>query len=319
MNRINGYLDLDKEFFLLKKENHQNIVETKRCSSMTYWIKNLHGKNYLFKIITEEDQKYRSLLIEKMASFVGIPFAHTELARWGYFEGELIEDYRKDGYEYISGTQILYEYYETFKYSKSMAEILPSYLIRDNLTEEEISEVIRLLNNLDNIWDALEFRFRKRKNKNELVQKIMSNLTFQFAMDFITMQRDRHSSNWEIEENSLEANLTPMYDSNRSFYNISFRPLMNVSYGNNNHFIYEELKNFMSVSSIEFQDYMTHLFLVFTPDKIEQFLKEIEVDLNKQIPLKSRTEILESYQRHYEKMKPIILERGINFDGKRIH
>lgn len=309
MERKNGFINLDKEFIKLIKQNKQNIVQTSRCSTDAYWIKNFYNKNYLFKIITEENQKYRCLLIEEMAILIEIAVPHTELATWQKLEGELIEDYRKENCKYTPGAEILYEYYYTYQNTDIFDKILPEDFKNRPLEEEEITEVLKKLNNLETIWNALEFHFRKNPNREKIVYDITSKLANRFAFDFLTGQRDRHANNWEIEENpNGEAKLTPLFDSNRSFYQ-KFNLAMTINEESKNQNAYQELKYYLTYSTKEFCDFFYTIYQFFTPLKIIQILEDIERKKEMTIPPKNKKSIITSYQKHYEKITQILKER----------
>lgn len=310
MERRNGYIDLTSEILKAKKRKKKDFVATTRCSTDAYWIKNLNGKNYLFKVIVETNQLYRSLIIEEMAKIANIAVPHTELAILGYFKGELIEDYRKDDYRYIPGAIILYEYFLAMKDTEYIKSIVPSYLLKEKLTEEEIDIVLEKLNNLETIWNALDFHYRKYEKKNEIVFDIMKKLANRFAFDFITMQRDRHASNWETEENDTDAVLTPLYDSNRSFYYPSFDLKFHISDQYRKTDLYNELEYFLTYSDSDFVNYFYKLYELFTPSKISILIEQIEKKIESKIPRETYLEIIGSYQEHYEKLTEIVERRG---------
>ncbi|MCI8575646.1 MAG: hypothetical protein HFI09_04165 [Bacilli bacterium] len=309
MERKKGYLDLSKELIKHSKKKQKDLVTTTRCSTDAFWIKNLNGKNYLFKVIEENSQKYRALIIEEMAKLANIPVPHTDLATLGYLRGELIEDYRKENFNYIPGSNILYEFFLAMKDTEYIQSIVPKYLMKDKLNEEELTELLKRLNNLETIWYALRFYYRKYTNKDEIVHNITSDLANRFAFDFLTMQRDRHASNWEVEENNTTASLAPHFDSNRSFYYPSF----NLEFHIDDHYksihLYEELEYYLAYSDNLFCDYFFHLYELFTPNNIEEIINQVEKNINTTIPQNIKIEILDSYQKHYEKLNEIIKRR----------
>ncbi|MCI8394088.1 MAG: hypothetical protein HFH86_01225 [Bacilli bacterium] len=273
------------------------------------WINNINGKNYLLKFWEENNQKYRALIIEKMAKIAQIPTPHIELISYKDYQGELIEDYRQEHFKYISGETILYEYFLAMKHTTNFQSILPKYLLKDWLTKDEKTELIKRLNNLETIWNAVEFHFRNYQHKNKIVYNILTNLANRFAFDFLTMQRDRHAANWEIEKNRTSATLTPLFDSNRSFYFPSF----NLEFHINEHYklsdIYEELEYFLTYSERIFCAYFYNLYNRFSLTQLSNIINQIEKNINAEIPKDIKIEIMGSYEEHYEKLTEIIKRR----------
>ena len=122
---INGRIDL----FYLIKDLKIKMKEAKECSTKAYWLYDIKGKNYLFKTYQSPNQMYRSLIIEKMAIKSGINFAHTELASFDTLDGELIENYKKESYDYLNGSTILEEYFLYLKEQEQekMKQLFPKY------------------------------------------------------------------------------------------------------------------------------------------------------------------------------------------------
>lgn len=300
---MNEYLDLNKEIISSEKKEQNQLIETKRCSTSAFWIKNLHKKNYLFKV-TEKNQEFRSLIIEEMANLTNIKVPHTQLATFNGYFGELIEDYRRPEYQYVSGSTILYEYFLFARNTDTIKSIIPKYLNKDNLTNDEKNIILKQLNNLETIWNALEFRYQKYSNREAIIFTIMQKLAHRFSFDFITMQCDRHASNWEIEENNITADLTPLYDSNRSFYYPSFNLEFHIQEKFKSSEIYEELEYYLTYSDSIFSQYFYQLFAFFTPEKIENMIEKKTI-----IPKQVQIEMISSYKEHYSNIEKLMERR----------
>lgn len=312
------YILPSKERVLVKVEPlmdaHMNVIG--------YYM-HTDNKEYFFKYTQPENKKdkdhrnirYQSLLIQKMAQQMGIPFPHTDLALFGGREGELQENFHKPNYQYIQGSKILKEYLDFNISMSQMEKIIPNY---DKLYHYEnadsefdynkrLDAVLLKLNNLPDIWNALELHFRKYPNKQQIVGEMMNSLANRFAFDFITMQRDRGDYNWEIEENEKEhqAHLTMLYDCNRSFYYPSFQVLMNPVDNMKANNEYDKLEYYLKVSLEEFCHYFYMMFDLFTPDKITEYIHEI---MNKYdvIDTDELIMIQGSYQEHYERMRQVV-------------
>ncbi len=307
MKQINGRIDLISLIGNFEKAlKNGQIQEAKECSTMAYWIKDLNGKNYLFKTYESDNQKYRSLLVEKMANTVGIEVAHTQMAFLGYYDGELVEDYRKPMYQYITGTQILAEYLEFLRLcnQEEWEKLVPLYS-RVNYEEDEI---YNKMNNMETIEKALNHHFRKSSRKEEYVSKMIQDLKDRFCLDFLTMQRDRGHNNWEIEENldQTSVKLAPMIDSNRSFYFPSFQvsmpPLANMKVSD----LYEKLEVAMN---IEGYDCFSKLYEEYLPWEVERLITEIEEENHFKMENSIKLEILGSYKEHYQRLTEVMERR----------
>jgi len=305
MKRIKGRIDLLEGIGDYKKAiRGGKLKEAKECTTKAYWIKDLEGINYLFKTYESDNQMYRSLLVEKIANQMGIPFAHTDLANFGYYDGELIVDYRRDGYDYIPGSNILMEYFHYLKDGglEEFSSLFPNFKLYQ-YTEDEI---LLRMNNLVTIRHALSHRFRKWNNGRTITDQILEQLEQIFYLDFLTMQRDRGHHNWEIEENVelQEASLPPLIDSNRSFYFPSFEILLNPYPNIKATDLYEKLElQFELGGGVELVD---SLYQRYTPEVLSDLLEEIETELHFHMEPEAKIEILSSYKEHYSKLEEVM-------------
>ncbi len=303
MNLYNGRINLEEEIKKEKRENSKIIIaRAKESSKVAYWIRNFKGKNYLFKK-TAYEEKYRSLLVGKIAQEVGISFPKTKLAFYKGSDGELIEDYRKEGYAYISGTEILMEYFYFLEANNKIDILFKDY--NPYYYDEEL--ILRKMNNLETIWNAVEFHFRKYPNKNTIVYQIISSLANRFALDFLTMQQDRTDFNWEIEENPLkdEGHLTPLFDCDKSFQS-SFLIKLDSGENQKTSDTYEKLAYYLEISHSNYTSFFYSLFETYTPDRINAMIKELEKENDFIMEKEIKTEIMESYQIHYQEMQKIL-------------
>ncbi len=272
MIRIKGRIDLldfVKDYNKMLKRGQ--IKEARECTTKSFWIKNIEGKNYLFKSYGENNQMYRSLLVQKIANKVNIEFAKSDIAFFGYFEGELVEDYRKDGYLYTSGSKILSEYYE---FIKSLNNEEYQYLFpHASFYKYSVDEILLKMNNFVTIEHAFLFHYRNNQNAVEITNALLKGLKKRFCLDFLTMQRDRGHHNWEVEETSdlKQAVLPPLIDCNRSFYYPSFSILLNPMPNLKVSYLYEKLDIALEDKDC---DLFYTLYDLFPPEAIEELIKE---------------------------------------------
>lgn len=303
MNKINGRIDL---FYLIKNLKIK-MKEAKECSTKAYWLYDINGKNYLFKTYQSTNQMYRSLIIEKIAIKSGINFAHTELASFDTLDGELIENYKKESYDYLNGSTILEEYFLYLKEQEQekMKQLFPKY----KSYRYTLDEILLNMNNLETIEEALFYHYRTWENKEQIVKNIMEKLKHIFYLDFLTMQRDRGHNNWELEEkkNILYADLPPLIDSNRSFYLPSFQILLNPTYKMSPTSLYEKLEYMLDYD--ENNDFFLQLYTENPPEKIEKIIKEIELEHQFLMEKEIKILIMASYNEHYQILTKILEKR----------
>ena len=293
-----GRIVLDKFIPTFPKALKDNIIrEAAECSHNAYWL-NIENQSYLFKTCDSTTEIMKSLLVEKIAVNSGIETVKTRYSSLGYSIGELILDYRQNGYRYINGAQILKEYYEYLK-SINQLEVLRIPDI-ENLTE---TAILNKMNHLESIWNALEFHYRKLDPVlcAANVERIMRKHAQRFCLDFLTMQSDRYNENWEIAENIIteEADLTPLYDSSKSFDLLNFYLKMGIT-SVPKHNTYRVLEELMDSSDNYTKNYFEQLYQENPPEKIVLYLNELSNENGLKLLAEETQEILASYTKNYE-------------------
>ena len=293
-----GCIVLDKIFPNFPKALKNNIIrKAVECSHDAYWLR-FENQSYLFKTCDSNPEIMKSLLVEKMAVNSGIETVKTRYATLGYSIGELILDYRKNGYRYINGAQILKEYYEYLK-GINQLEVLRIPNI-ENLTE---TAILNQMNHLETIWNALEFHYRKLDPMlcATNVQRIMRKHAQRFCLDFLTMQSDRYNENWEIAENIIteEADLTPLYDSSKSFDLLNFYLKIGIT-SVPRYNTYRVLEELMDSSDNYTKKYFEQLYQENSPEKIAAYLNELSNEHGLKLSVEETQEILASYTKNYE-------------------
>ena len=172
----------------------ENIIKEKKFKLYNRFNYIENGKKYYFKKFGVSDRNltylYNELVAYKLAIKSGINCVNPTILSKKDIIGIVTESFGLEGYEKINGTTLLKKYYEYLKETNQIKEVI----------DEEA--VLLKLNNLEDIWNALDYHFKDYENeqKTQIVGNIMKDLTKIFSFDIIAMQIDRHEENWEILE-----------------------------------------------------------------------------------------------------------------------
>ena len=285
--------DIQKEFSFndLYEGKEKKILKEVYSSSADYafWIKD----KYFFKSISDIRFFLQEKLVEKIAQEVGIETIETWYGELGKIKGEVSLNYKKENCLYKSGTKILEEY-------------------RKHL-EETQKEIPINMNNLETIKEALAYLYPDSDS-------LMPEFTKRFILDLLTMQSDRISENWEIEENeqTKKVRLAPYFDSDKIFTDHSAIELVKYGRRIHNPFLikcdydkesalmstYDKIYHFLIQASQPAFEYFEILLEQYPKEKIEFFLNEISQDIDVREEIK--TSILRDYECHYEKMQELL-------------
>lgn len=137
MKRTNGFLNIE-----LKSNN--KITPIKEFKNI-FWI----DDKILFK---EADIStiYNELIIEEIAKLFNIETPIYDIAIINNTTGNISYNYKKRSYTYIDGTTLLTNY---------------------NKSNHTSKETIHNMNNLETIWNALDYHFRNYPDKEQIVEK----------------------------------------------------------------------------------------------------------------------------------------------------
>lgn len=304
-----------------------NGKEIKKLFPKFYFFKEINeciidGKKYIFKVCPKNNHGdytlkyfYNDLIIKYMCNEIFINCCDIDLITTNKKTGVIVPDYRKSGYNYINGKQILGEYLNYLEYNKLIEESL-GINVKYPVDENQRLFLINQINNLENIWDALNYRYRKDSEnvRNDKITKIMTELGKRFCFDYLVMQSDRHERNWEIEEKDDEAALTPLYDNETSFELGIINPEMRVEISSTKG-IDNELEKYLCYSSDYFKNQFLDLFSFLTPQKLEEIIEKIEFERRFQFPYMYKENILKNYNLNYidisNRIQRINLQGGI--------
>ena len=273
MKRTNGFLNIE-----LKSNN--KITPIKEFKNI-FWI----DDKILFK---EADIStiYNELIIEEIAKLFNIETPIYDIAIINDNLGNISYNYKKRSYTYIDGTTLLTNY---------------------NKSNHTSKETIHNMNNLETIWNALDYHFRNYLDKEQIVEKIMNKLVKYYLLDILTGQIDRSSYNYEIMYNTKEGDLAPYYDNTNSFIFSCSNNRLNPSRHHKTY--YESLNEFLTLSSKEYQDLFIEMYNTLTPSKLLEIFTIVERKIQSTIPENIKNKIWINYCAHYIKLESIINQR----------
>lgn len=298
MQRENGFLNLDKYFEKLKRENNlsdidmflDDYVVLSDYHNGQFWLK-INDEHFYFK---NTQDLYEELIVSECARYLGIPAVTYDLAIFERNEGVISKSYQKDNCEYVSGLQILANYVNDRNNRVYLEQMGYSYDELMQLRKELKAEYI---NTLEMIWQALEYRYKNSKLKINY-ENIMYNLISQFCLNILIGQHDGFPQNWEIEESKYEVNLVPYFDGGWAFRNFRNElPYQSMSVssrdkGANN---FQILETFLNVSSQEFISTFMLQFDKLNEEAFERIMEQVEARIEKKIPSGTKQRILNSF------------------------
>lgn len=285
MRRIEGFIDVNK---MLKDniascdENELNILNYKGAfNTKINFSFNYDNEEYFYKY-KYNSIAYNELVACELLEDFKLPHIEYDLAIFNGCKGVMSKNYKDNYSSYISGEDILNDFW------------------KDDLYVEQH-------NNLDDIWDALEYRYRNHENKRKIISDLMNKIVKLYLFDIIACQSDRHSLNWEIKENSNEIDLAPIYDNERILSTSGKNSFIAITIDQNfNEVIFKSIKNFEKVSA---EDYIKlikdNLWIISTGNLISIF-ERIENKTGYPMPNEYKNYYLSEYQNHRKRLENIL-------------
>ena len=184
-----------------------NIINLDKIINKDQIRPNFKGSHNIYNFKIDNDIYYfkeapnRELVMEliskSIAFILGIPYLDESIAILNDKYGLLSKSYLKVGDK-----------------SYNLQSLMQNYFYENN-DEEELLDYKKLasLNNLEDIWFALEDRYED----NDIVKKLMEGITNIFMFDLLLKESDRTLKNIEIIENGTEIKLAPLYDTSSIF------------------------------------------------------------------------------------------------------
>lgn len=169
--------------------NKDNLIPNFKGSHTIYNFK-MDNDTYYFKEVPNREL-VMEMISKSIAFLLGIPYLKESIAILNDKYGLLSKSYLKDDDK-----------------SYNLHNLMQNYFYGNN--DDELLDYRKLasLNNLEDIWFALEDRY---EDKN-IVKNLMDGITNIFMFDLLVGESDRTLRNIEIIESYNTVTLTPLYD-----------------------------------------------------------------------------------------------------------
>lgn len=291
MRRKNGFIDVNKmlqdigvyETATSDLKNNSKIIDISMYMSqdITFGF-DYNGTTYFYKY-DEEIIPYNELVAEELAKDFGLSCIDYDLAILNDKKGVISKNYQKDNVSYINGEDIIIDYYEC----KGLD--------------------IDKYNNLEAIWDALEYRYKDFPNRKEIVANLMKKIVDIFIFDIITSQRDRHLENWQIIESEKDIDIAPLFDNERILVseaeNIFLLLTIEEKISGN---LFENLEVFLNVSSADYRNIIKEKMWIISDENLQSVFKRIENKTEYPMPQSEKEYYLRKYQNHRKQLQQVL-------------
>ena len=179
------YIDLTKEDLEITSKGTHHIYTFEQG-----------GKKYYFKACDREELLL-SLLASEMASSIGIKRLDFKVAYYGEEKGLVSKSYNPYNKEEISIRQILENYHKN--------------VISTHESDFDDEHYLDQTHNLETIWWALDYYYKNRKEKEEIVSSLMEEIVKYFIFQILVGDQDLHYDNIIILDND-KPTLAPYFD-----------------------------------------------------------------------------------------------------------
>ena len=306
MKRLDGFIDFNS----LLGANLETLIKNGIVEDITnglvisrYIIK-IGEKNYFFKECDYEEA-ITELIVNEMLDYARIRNIKYDLACIDGIYGVISKDFKKEGYHYFNGDEILQEYKRGLR--KQMSETEDKEF-GEVLEEEYESMYYSTSNVLEVIWHALEYHFRDFENRDSLVLKIMRQLCITHIKDMLILNPDRNSTNWVIQENEKEADLVPDFDHGETFKDekwsaLHINPLGEEDVVDNT---YKEFEKFIKWSDGSIDKVLVYLKSKLGMNNLDISIQKVEEKIGVPIHEDVKEEIRESFKKHQIKLDEIL-------------
>lgn len=294
MTRKEGFINVDE---MLKEigvdiTNFGTILNSPLISIISENIdKILFSFNYKSDIYFYKynfmNMPYNELVAEELAKDFNILCVSYDLAILSTNKGVLSKNYKKENVNYVSGTEILLDF------------------CKNNRNTYQT-------NNLEGIWDALEYRYRNHHNKRKILEKLMQKIVNIYIFDILLRQSDRHSDNWQIMEYGDEVDIAPLYDNERILYAFDGTNYVSIKsddlpYEN----LWYSIKNFQKISSEKYRDIIQEKLWIISEENLYRVFERIEMKTGYPMPTHIKNYYITQYEKHRKKIEEILEETEI--------
>lgn len=294
---INLNIDYNK-YNLLKEKGIIKEINDPEGRKYTFFL-NINDKSIFFKECSKEGI-VNELIIDNICKLFNKDVLEQD---YGYITdkynrkvyGLISNNYKEDDYSYISLDTILNDYYV--------------YITNNNINYENIR--IYELVNLETIWQALEYRYRNTNNSEEIVKKLMEELTSRFLIDIITGQNDRHEFNIEIKEKGNDIKLADIYDNEEGLMYDKFDMGVTMdSLKYKGDYMTSLLNEFFNISESKYIDIFNSMLDKLSIDKFKLIVNDIKSNV-KDLEVSDNyfDELINRYSKYYNEYKNIVNKR----------
>ena len=287
MDRINGFIDVDKLLDIPKKEiydvtellkfilkNNNTVKVCKRRMNSQFVLSFVYnGETYYFKFDSLVSP-YNELMFYNLALDMGIDSVSYDIAKLGVYEGVISKDFKEKGSKYISGRKIL-----NISHGKDFNKY----------------------NTLYDIWADLEDYFKDRSDRQDIVAKLMDKLIRIFIFDLLIGQEDRHPDNWGIVKYpNGEVDLQINLDNSRGLVDHPIMVKHQLRMDQDFMFTEDMIEKFQIVSSDEFSSILPNYLWVISRENILKIFAKIEAQAGTVMPEELKNEYLKKFLIYYD-------------------
>lgn len=287
MDRVNGFIDVDKLLNIPKREiydvtellkfllknNNTVVVRKRRMNSQFVFSFDYNGETYYFKFDSFVNP-YNELIFYYLALDMGINSLPYDIAKLGVYEGVISKDFKVSGAKYIPGGDILKKYHDKKLYGK--------------------------YNTLEDIWADLEDYFKDRKDMQKIVAHLMDKLVRIFIFDLLIGQEDRHPDNWGIVKYpNGEVDLQVNLDNSRGLVDHPIMTSHQLTMNRDYIYVEDMIEKFQIVSSDEFSSVLPNYLWIISKENILKTFENIEAQTGYPMPDELKDEYLKKFEIYY--------------------
>lgn len=306
MERKDGYINLDsvKDKIEIKDEFKTDI----KGYYYRFTIANKQGE-YYFKECSYEEA-ITELIVNEMLDILGIENVKYDMAILNGHRGVISESFRRPGFRYYTGKQLIDTYLENLPVEieenegTELGDILKSEY--DEYKNEFDGTFTK--NNFELIIHAIDYHTRNRDDKLDSRFKILDKLVTFHLADIMLLNQDRNRTNWLVEENDDEIGLVRIFDNGEAFKDkgwIALRviPIERESVRTNT---YIELKDFITRSDSSYFERFKDIYSKLSPEVLEACIEKVEEKTRAKVIPNVRSKIINTYKNHYGKIGKMI-------------
>lgn len=308
MERIEGFIDIGKileekginlsDIKEKIKIKNPDIIKIEYGPKEEIILNFLHnGENYFYKY-NWKIIPYSELVACELAKDFGLSCCEYDLAILDGRKGVISKNFKKENTTYTRAENILTEFWHD-----------------DRFIEEH--------NNLEDIWDALEYRYQNHPNKREVIENLMNKIVSISIFDIIVCNYDRHTSNWGIMENNEIIDIAPLYDNERilstsgkdSFISLTMEDVFRGH-------LLSNLRMFNKVSTENYIDFIKSKMWIISEENLKSVFTRIEEKTSYPMKDSAKEYYLKEYESHRKRLEKILNyydkteERDEQYEGK---